>query len=324
MQKDLLSIVTPCYNSGTFIYRLLDSLLSQTYPSVELYLIDDGSTDNTKSVIDSYAEKFKAKGYEMYYIYQDNAGQSAAINNGMKHIKGEFFVWPDSDDYYRYPDSLEKLVSALKSEPEEVAMVRCRHIFVDEHTGEITKVNSKGTCYDTLFEDCLYGKNNFWFLAGGYVVRTESLFKVLKNKTIYSSKNAGQNWQLLLPMLYSYKCHTIEEQLYVVTERQASHSRGQYSTFEKVLEKFDAYESTIVNTVMDIEMPDESRNDILGKISKRYMADRLKASYKHKKVEKFREFLHLVEASRDVIFYLRLYSTYLPFGLKVQKLFRRG
>ncbi len=323
MQKDLLSIVTPCFNSGAFIHRLLDSILSQTYPSVEMYLIDDGSTDNTKGVIDSYFEKFKAKGYELYYIYQANSGQSEAINNGLRYIKGEFFVWPDSDDYYRYPDSLEKLVAALKSLPEEVAMVRCRNICVDEHTGETTRVNPNGESYSSLFEDCLYVKNNFWFLSGGYVVRTQALFNVLKNKSIFSSKNAGQNWQLLLPMLYNYECHTIEEYLYVVVERQASHSRGQYSTFEKLLEKFDAYEATIVNTINIIDMPEGHRNQILENISNKYLLERLKTSYKFKNSKKFREFLCKVEKSRDVVFYLRLYSTYLPFGLKIQKIFKR-
>ena len=87
MQKGLVSIITPCYNTGDILHRLLDSILSQDYPHVEMYAINDGSNDNTEDVIKGHIPKFQEKGYELHYVYQENSGQSAALNNGLKLIK---------------------------------------------------------------------------------------------------------------------------------------------------------------------------------------------------------------------------------------------
>ena len=78
-KKGLVSVLTPCYNTGRYVHRLLDSVLTQTYPFIEMVIIDDGSTDDSSAVIQSYIPKFKAKGYELRYYYQKNSGQSVAI-----------------------------------------------------------------------------------------------------------------------------------------------------------------------------------------------------------------------------------------------------
>ena len=109
----LVSLITPCYNGEKHIGRLLNSILEQTYPNIEHYVIDDGSTDNTADVIKSYIEKYEAKGYSLTYVFQNNSGQSVAINNGLKLIKGEYLLWPDSDDYYSCIDSISILIDAI-------------------------------------------------------------------------------------------------------------------------------------------------------------------------------------------------------------------
>ncbi|MCS3232628.1 glycosyltransferase [Bacteroides thetaiotaomicron] len=88
MSSRLVSVVTPCYNAGSFIHRLLDSILDQDYLYLEMYIVDDGSTDNTKSVVDEYVLKFVDKGYSLTYIYQENSGQSVAINKALKLVRG--------------------------------------------------------------------------------------------------------------------------------------------------------------------------------------------------------------------------------------------
>ena len=70
MEKELISILTPSYNNGDIIHRLLDSILMQTYQKIEMFVIDDGSTDNTKEVILKYIDKFSKRGIVLNYIYQ--------------------------------------------------------------------------------------------------------------------------------------------------------------------------------------------------------------------------------------------------------------
>lgn len=71
-----------------------------------MYAINDGSTDNTKQIIQAYIPFFEQKGYSLGYIYQAHAGQSGAINKGLKLIKGKYLLWPDSDDYYAAPNAI--------------------------------------------------------------------------------------------------------------------------------------------------------------------------------------------------------------------------
>ena len=84
MVDKLVNVLIPVYNGARYIHRLFDSLLIQTYSNIEIFVVDDGSSDDTKSVIESYIPKFAEKKYKLNYIYQENAGQSAAINNGLK------------------------------------------------------------------------------------------------------------------------------------------------------------------------------------------------------------------------------------------------
>lgn len=88
----LVSIVIPCFNREQEIKDAIDSTLAQTYSNIEIIVVDDGSSDNSIAVINSYGDKLKL-------IAQPNKGVSAARNNGFKSAKGEFIVFLDSDDW---------------------------------------------------------------------------------------------------------------------------------------------------------------------------------------------------------------------------------
>ncbi len=88
------SIVLPTYNRAAFIAKAISSVLDQSFDDFELIIIDDGSTDNTKHVVDSFADT------RIRYIYQENQERSVARNNGIKQAKGNYICFLDSDDYY--------------------------------------------------------------------------------------------------------------------------------------------------------------------------------------------------------------------------------
>lgn len=252
MEK-LVSIITPCYNTGKYIGRLLNSVLSQTYPRIEMFVIDDGSIDNSKDIVSEYIQKFSDRGYKLNYVYQENQGQSVAINNGLKLVNGEFLAWPDSDDFYSKDDAIEQMVTRLESSSQEVALVRCKMQILDEETLQV--IGSRGdNCSEEepweLFEDCLMG--NFYFYPGCYMVRF-SIFKEANGLDIYTEKDAGQNWQMFLPVLYLYRCTTINDYLFSVIARKTSHSRGQYQGVERTIQKWEAYERTILATIDKIK-----------------------------------------------------------------------
>ena len=98
MTKPLVSIITPCYNGEAFLKRYFESILNQTYPNLELIFINDGSTYRTEEIALSYRERLEKRGITYIYEKQENAGQAAALNRGLKLFTGEYLTWPDSDD----------------------------------------------------------------------------------------------------------------------------------------------------------------------------------------------------------------------------------
>ena len=116
MNNPLISIIIPCYNNGHFLQDAINSALAQTYRNLEIIVIDDGSTDETKSV----AEKFKNVGY----YYQENRGLPAARNLGIKKMSGDFFVSLDADDTL-HPQYTERLLRAFNGDA-NVAFTWCQ------------------------------------------------------------------------------------------------------------------------------------------------------------------------------------------------------
>ena len=101
-----ISIVTPSFNQVSYIEQTIDSVLSQDYPNLEYMVMDGGSTDGSVEIIKKY-EKHLA-----YWESRKDAGQSDAINKGIRRASGEIINWLNSDDYYQ-PGALFKVAKAF-------------------------------------------------------------------------------------------------------------------------------------------------------------------------------------------------------------------
>ena len=126
MEKNVLvSIIIAAYNSEKYIANCIESVLNQTYERFELIIIDDGSTDNTRTI----CEKYKEKDCRIIYIYQDNQGVGEARNNGVKNMSGDFVSFIDSDDEIscKYLECL--LEPCIK---DNVDIAACMYQYVDE------------------------------------------------------------------------------------------------------------------------------------------------------------------------------------------------
>jgi glycosyltransferase involved in cell wall biosynthesis len=88
----LVSIIIPTYNYAEYLPRAIQSCLDQSYKFLEIIVIDDGSTDNTKEIVESYGKK-------IIYIRQENSGVSSARNRGLEEASGNFIAFLDADDY---------------------------------------------------------------------------------------------------------------------------------------------------------------------------------------------------------------------------------
>lgn len=90
----LISIIIPTYNHSKLLPRAIESVLKQKFKDWELIIVDDGSKDNTKEIINKY------KDIRIKYHYQKNSGVASAMNTGFDMATGNFFAWLDADNYY--------------------------------------------------------------------------------------------------------------------------------------------------------------------------------------------------------------------------------
>ncbi|MCY4780804.1 glycosyltransferase family A protein [Sphingobacterium sp. UT-1RO-CII-1] len=233
MEKNLLSIITPCYNGETYIYRLLESILKQTYPFVEIIIINDGSTDNTEEIILSYEDRFKLKGYQFKYVFQLNGGQAKALNTGLRLYTGEYLTWPDSDDFYISENALEVMVKTLQQSENNVGSVRAfANMYSEKSLSIIGKLGNPKTPYNpNLFMDCVF-ENNFWFAPVCYMVKSEYV-KEYVGEAIEVNR-IGQNFQMFIPLFCSKDTITIRKLLMGYLVRDNSHSRDLGDFFNQV------------------------------------------------------------------------------------------
>ena len=115
----LVSVVMATYNRATSVERAIDSVLKQTYKNIELIIIDDGSTDNTREILRKY-EDTRIR----IYNHESNKGVTAAKNSGLKQILGEWFTIFDSDDEMA-SDAIETLIQIPLSFDQNITAVTC-------------------------------------------------------------------------------------------------------------------------------------------------------------------------------------------------------
>jgi len=135
-----ISIVTPSFNQGKFLEETIQSLFNQNYPTLEYFIVDGGSTDNSGDIIKKYEDKID------WWVNEPDKGQSDAINKGFQKAKGDWLCWVNSDDIL-LPDVLEKVAKAFNKNPE-----------VDIITGNVLYINE-----DDFIVRCVRVPRMRWF-----------------------------------------------------------------------------------------------------------------------------------------------------------------
>jgi len=110
----LVSIVTPCYNSGRFLEQTIESVLSQDYPRIEYLIVDGGSSDNTREIVQRYRERLQ-------FHSEPDRGTADAINKGFRLSSGTIFAYLNADDIY-LPGAVSTVVREFL-EHEETAVI---------------------------------------------------------------------------------------------------------------------------------------------------------------------------------------------------------
>jgi len=190
MNHDLVSIIVPTYNRAYCLPRTIDSVLAQTYTHFEILIIDDGSTDNTRELVAGMA----ARDGRIRYLFQPNAGVSAARNCGLRAARGAYIALLDSDDVWK-PWKLEVQLACLTFLP-EAGMIWTNMEAVDPE-GRVTNPNYLRTMYDAYL----------WFTTEELFPVSYSLGQILPGREDLASAKLYIG-DIFSPMLVGNLVHT--------------------------------------------------------------------------------------------------------------------
>jgi len=175
-----VSVIIPTYNCVKYVAKAINSVLEQTYKDYEIVIVDDGSSDDTKKVIEPYLIQNNVR-----YIYQENRGLAAARNTAIRNSKGKYIALLDADDYWS-PIKLEKQVSVFEMKP-EVEFIHSNMYLFDEHKESRAQKYSMNIDYNKLTPKALFKKILFW--EADVFVTTAIIKKTVFDKIGYFDEN---------------------------------------------------------------------------------------------------------------------------------------
>lgn len=202
MNNPKVSVIIPIYNRADILPRTIKSVLNQTFKDFELIIVDDGSLDNTKEVV----EEFQRKDPRIRYIWQENSGAPARPKNtGIKNAKGKYIAFLDHDDEW-LPQKLEKQIKLFENSKTNIGFVGCNTLVLDEEKEKFLKPRLMLKDLNSVFKELL--KGNFIFTSSSVVVKKEILDKIG-----FFDENLKQadDWDMWLRIAKKYKFNFVPE-----------------------------------------------------------------------------------------------------------------
>ena len=201
----LVSVIVPAYNAKPYIEQTLDSLLNQSYPNLEIIVVDDGSRDGTALCVEVMARNHP----HIRLIRQSNQGVAAARNRGIEESRGELIGPIDADDIW-FPDAVTKLVNRLLESEPDVGVAYAWSVIIDENgllDGRFRCSKIEGDVFGTLI--C----HNFIGNASSTLIRRACLEKVGGyNEGFRAMGTQGcEDWDLYLRIAEEYQFKVVPE-----------------------------------------------------------------------------------------------------------------
>lgn len=227
MNSPFFSIVVPTFNRAHFITKTINSILQQHYKNYEIIIVDDGSTDDTLTVVKPFLKE------NIKYLKKENAERAAARNYGTLHAKGDYVNWFDSDDLM-LPNHLEEAVKLIQqyNRPEIFALsftIATQHLTVIR-----TQVLSYSCCNDNLYKENLLACNPV------FVRKDIALVFPFNENRLLSASEDYELWLRLAANFTIYSTPTITSTLIDHNER----SVNIVAPKQKIIDRFETFLSS--------------------------------------------------------------------------------
>lgn len=239
-----ISVIIPTYNRAHYIRFAIRSVLNQTFSDFELIIVDDGSIDNTRWIVNSFKDE------RIIYLPREvNKGPAAARNAGIKSSKGTLIAFLDDDDE-GLPEKLECQVKVMEGNP-EVGLVYAGYLKVDDKGKIINKINTtKKQCsfYDLIQQNPI--------MLGTVIVRRECFERVgLFDEDLYGT----EDWDMWIRISKHFLFKSVNRPLTKYRVHKGMISRDNYTRPEQIIRVFDKY-------TKELELiPVNYRKDILAR-----------------------------------------------------------
>ena len=208
-----ISIVTPSFNQGRYIEQTILSVLNQAYPNVEHIIIDGGSTDETKAVLDRYRSNLA------FAVSEPDKGQSNAINKGMARATGEILTWLNSDDMLA-PGALAGVALAFHTSGADMVAGGCQLITGDKFAGQhltscedgplplndLLDLDGGWNAGQFFYQPEVMFRRSLWNRAGGYL--SEQLFYSMDYELWVRFAEAGARLHVIGRPVAWFRIHT--------------------------------------------------------------------------------------------------------------------
>ena len=232
--NDLISVVIPTYNRASLITDALESVYAQNYRPIELIVVDDGSTDETKTVVKQWKATHTNDNFEVQFIRQQNQGGNPARNNGIEHACGKYIAFLDSDDAW-HPEKLTKQLSCF--DDPEVGGVYCGVQHMDFTTGKTLEPNKRSYPEGWLLRSILI--RDITAQTSAYIIRKD-VFKKVGQFDI--TLQARQDWDMWIRLASGFKIAAVSEVLVNFREhtgiRTASDPMKEISAYRTIRKKY--------------------------------------------------------------------------------------
>ena len=188
----MISVIIPLYNASRFVEETLASIQSQTYTDWECIVVDDGSTDNSADLVKHIAQSDN----RIHYIFQSNAGPSAARNHGLRLAQGEYIQFLDADDWFP-SERFEKMLAAYAGVEENIILYSSL-LTAAENDIHLTACYTKKTQVGDIDFRRMYGGfgREFAFIPGAVLFPRTALTRATWNESL----RASEDWDYYLQL----------------------------------------------------------------------------------------------------------------------------
>lgn len=199
----MISVIMTTYNNKPYIKHALESLLQQTYKDIEIIIVDDGSTDNTREILELYEEHIR-------YFYKENGGEASARNAGLSLAKGEYIAFLDADDLYK-PNKLEEQLKILQANP-DIDVVYNDIEVIDQNLGYITTLKSEGVFTNQEDFLCMLLVRQIIPATASMMFRRKCVEKGIRYPEQY--RNAV-DYEFVIKLAQVYQFYYLDQSLYI-------------------------------------------------------------------------------------------------------------